>query len=108
MAVDDILEVVLPSHPDAGYHGAVAGAVVLLVVATVVLIAISSRPEPRVSGCDDTNFGGWGSVTLTTRDFDLGRSAYVDEPLAVADPWPGAVDSIPDFASLPWAEAAAE
>ena len=94
--VEDIKSVSaeLPSGKSA------AGIIVLSVVVSVmviVLIANSGKKSQPSGGCDGpvVNPLSFGGAHLTTRPFDRYRRCYVDDPLAMADPWPGPTECGP-------------
>jgi hypothetical protein len=69
-----------------------AGLVVLGIIATIVLIAVSIEHEKQKSpSCDSPtvyNLGAMG-VRVTSRPFDRHRGCFVGDAPAVADVWPG-------------------
>ena len=98
VAVEDIEWVIveLPSVTAKGLSGTdVAGIVVLslAVSVVVVLVVLKMLADSANSGCRirpiDVNTQAFSGVRLTTRPFDRSRGCYVDDPLAVADAWPG-------------------
>ena len=102
VAVQDIATAVveLPSSPASSgvSPGAVVGIVLLSVLIAVVIVfwVIGSAIDSSRSGCSSSS----GSVPRwlsrgprTTRPFDRDRGCFVGDPLAVADPWPGASQS---------------
>jgi len=91
VAVQDIksASVDLPSG------GSAAGAVVVGVVAAVVLFYVllgASQHSTSNTSCESAqipNVLGGMSVRLTTQPYDLSRSCYAGDPVAVAEVWPG-------------------
>ena len=77
----------------------VAGIIVVSVLAaaalTLIVIALTLRSStPAPSGC--TRYPtGFFSARVTTRPFDRCRACFVGDPLAAADPWPGAAAPAP-------------
>jgi hypothetical protein len=74
----------------------VAGIVVLSVVLSVVLVFVIIDQGIKSAGNScraypaGSNYRALAGVQLTTRPFDRDRGCFLDDPLAVADPWPGA------------------
>ena len=98
VAVEDIASVTMGSFPtesfstrkDADATGAFLGVVLLGVVMMVVVIAIASQHQSS-PGCESASVPTLlGTAHPTTRPFDRYRRCYVGDPLAAADPWPGA------------------
>jgi hypothetical protein len=83
-----------PGTPSGG-GGSVAGAVVVGAVVAVVLFYVILGANARSTSstnCESMalpNTMGGTSVRLTTQPFDRSRSCYADDPVAVAEVWPG-------------------
>jgi hypothetical protein len=96
--VDDIESALAPVPGTRGANGwvvvAVLGAAVLLVV---LLTRDKPHPQPQ-PGCEAP--GLFNDARLSARPFDRARGCFVGDPIAVADPWPGAI-AAPPLAALP-------
>jgi hypothetical protein len=90
VAVEDIASATLKTGRRSDVDD---GLVLLSVVAGIVLLAavvvMHTQPPDACGGEPVDPFG----AALTQRPFDRHRGCYVGDPLAVADPWPGAMET---------------
>ena len=104
----------LPSRTAQRSSGmSVAGIVVLSVVVSVVVVfvvlgmAVKSAERSCQRAWPYSKAQALPGVHLTTRPFDRSRGCYLDDPLAVADPWPGLTEGGPATAMADPATSAA-
>lgn len=107
VAADDIQSATVQPGPGGGSVAAVALGIVIGVAVGVLLFAIAvEHGSPNCGGNVSFPTNWFTNAHLTTRPFDLDRGCYVGDPLATADPWPGAVKPATTSESGPLASAA--
>lgn len=97
VAVEDIQKITAELPGGGSATGVVVLGVLVAVVMVIAIIASTRHTAPASTSCEPYPGPMWSvaGVELSSRPFDLERGCFVGDPLAVADPWPGAMDSGP-------------
>ena len=85
----------LPNGGSATGEIALGVAVLSLIIVIALVASLFNAANEASTSCQriGTHSRTSSGFELTSRPFDLERGCFVGDPLAVADPWPGAMDS---------------